>query len=42
MLNNLGLALHWRFGQSGQHDDMNEVISLHREVLGLRPAPHPH
>ena len=31
-----------RSGQSGQREDLDEAISLHREALGLRPAPHPH
>ena len=30
-----------RFGQSGQREDLDEAISLHREALGLRAAPHP-
>ncbi|KAF8492900.1 CHAT domain-containing protein, partial [Gautieria morchelliformis] len=35
------IALWIRFGQSGQHGDLEEAISFHREALELRPAPHP-
>ncbi|KAF8501303.1 CHAT domain-containing protein [Gautieria morchelliformis] len=34
-------ALVTRFEQSGRHEDLEEAISLHREALELRPAPHP-
>ncbi|KAF8966660.1 tetratricopeptide repeat-containing protein [Flammula alnicola] len=34
-------ALQIRFGQRGASNDFDEAISLHREALVLRPAPHP-
>ncbi|KAF8968449.1 hypothetical protein BDZ97DRAFT_2072848 [Flammula alnicola] len=36
-----GIALQTRFGQQGAANDLDEAISLHREALVLRPAPHP-
>jgi tetratricopeptide (TPR) repeat protein len=40
-LNNLAGVLHTRFGQTGRIEDVDEAIALHREALGLLPAPHP-
>ena len=39
-LDNLGNALKRRFIQSGGQDDLDEAISLYRDALELRPAPH--
>ena len=41
-LNNLANALQTRFEKRGTSNDLDEVISLHREALLLRPAPDPH
>ncbi|KAF8521643.1 hypothetical protein JB92DRAFT_3275043, partial [Gautieria morchelliformis] len=38
---NIATALSTRFEQYGRHEDLEEAISLHREALELRPAPHP-
>ena len=37
-MNNLGASLIRRFGQSGQLQDLDECIFLHRETLELCPA----
>jgi len=37
----LGCALLLRFAKSGQHEDVNEAISLYRETLELRSEFHP-
>ena len=34
-------ALYTHFQQSGEREDLDEAISLHRHVLELRPAGHP-
>ncbi|KIM81373.1 hypothetical protein PILCRDRAFT_821454 [Piloderma croceum F 1598] len=39
---NLAGGLNARFKESGRHEDLSEAILLHREALGLRPAPHSH
>jgi hypothetical protein len=40
-LYNLAKALLTRFNQGGQNNDLDDCISLHREALKLRFAPHP-
>ncbi len=41
-LNNLATSLTTRFDQSGEQEDLDEAISLHRDALEeLRPAGHP-
>jgi hypothetical protein len=38
---NLGSKLSTRFQQSGDRDDLDEAIQLHRDALVLRPPGHP-
>ena len=40
-LDNIAAALVTRYKQRGASNDLDEAISLHREALLLRPAPHP-
>ncbi|ETW80194.1 hypothetical protein HETIRDRAFT_428431 [Heterobasidion irregulare TC 32-1] len=41
-LNNLGNAVRKRFEKTGQVEDLEQAISLHRDSLALCPAPHPY
>ena len=40
-MSGLARALWYRFERTGSMVDLNEAISMDRETLSLRPAPHP-
>jgi hypothetical protein len=40
-LNSLAAVLDTQFGQTSQHEDLDEAVSLYREALGLLPPSHP-